>query len=117
MTESLSLKKCRDKLLDLGKKNRLLYFSYGASALRILSPEKEWLFDAIKGGKKVPFFDLDSYLENIGKPFHFLLDDECTEDDLQAAIASSRGDRIFLQPTSARKKLSQVLRIIKNTAD
>ena len=64
MTESLSLKKCRDKLLDLGKKNRLLYFSYGASALRILSPEKEWLFDAIKGGKKVPFFDLDSYLEN-----------------------------------------------------
>ncbi|MBP5092157.1 MAG: DUF4011 domain-containing protein, partial [Bacilli bacterium] len=117
MAELLSLKKCRDKLLDLGKRNRLLFFSYGASALPILSPEKEKLYGDLRSGKKVAIFDLDSYFEAIKKPFHFFLDEECTHDDRQAALASARSDQLVLYSVSARKKLSQSLRLLKNTAD
>lgn len=64
--ESLNLKKCCEQLLDMGKRNRLLYFSYGRSYLKVLFPSSEMLFNAFVSGKKLSFFDVDNFFEKNG---------------------------------------------------
>jgi len=62
--ESLNLKKCCDQLLEMVKRNKLLYFSYGRSYLETKFPDSSSLFASLLSGKKLTFYDFDKLLRN-----------------------------------------------------
>lgn len=65
--QSLDLQKCADELLDLGKRNKLLYFSEGTNILHAISPlSNDELFQEFLEGKQFIPFDLDSLQEKLG---------------------------------------------------
>ena len=65
--ESLNLNRCCNELLDMGKRNRLLYFSEGGASLRVFSSlSEEKLFERFKSGKAFSPFPLDSLQKRFG---------------------------------------------------
>lgn len=65
--ESLNLTKCCNELLDMGKRNRLLYFSEGGASLQVYSAlSQEKLFEKFKSGKVFSPFPLDSLQRKLG---------------------------------------------------
>lgn len=65
--ESLNLNQCCNELLDMGKRNRLLYFSEGGACLELFSSlSQEKLFEKFKSGKVFSPFPLDSLQKKLG---------------------------------------------------
>ena len=60
--DSLNLQRCLDELLDLGKKNRLLYFSETGGIIKTISSFSASDFlSSLLNNKRFSIFDLDRY--------------------------------------------------------
>ena len=107
----LTLQSCRERLLDLGKRNRLYAYQDDERHLPVLSPSLETLYQDLSNGKKLYLYDLDRTLEERGVSMERFLSPESQElHDEVFSLVPPRA--VFLLPTRP-KKLGRLVRAIQ----
>lgn len=119
--ESLSIKKCCDELLDLGKRNRLLYFAYKGPFVKIEYAEKiNLLFKKLEDGESLHVYSFDPMIQASGKTQVEFNSDEAIRDEVTKNAKSSyesmsnRDRYLFVTPKKA--PLNRALRTLRTTA-
>lgn len=98
--QSLNLQKCADELLDLGKRNRLLYFSESSGILKAISSlSNEELFRELMDGKQFPPFDLDGLQNTLG------LTNENLNNNTERQWFYSKAKESYLSSSDHEKKI------------
>lgn len=110
----LTLQSCRERLLDLGKRNRLYAYQDDEKHLPVLSPSVDALFEGLSRGKKLYLYDLDRTLEERGISMERFLSPESQglHDEILSSVPSQG---VFLLPTRP-KKLGRLVRAIASHA-
>ena len=114
-----------DKLLDLGKTNKLINFKeIKLRTLEILSPELEKVFKDISNGNVLTFYDVDTYvskLKDADLPLHEQDEDKGKYDKISKDFILHNLNNVIKtdQLLSFKKgeKLTKVLNNIKKVAD
>lgn len=112
--ESLTLEKCRERLLELGKRNRLYAYVEGERHLPILAPSLDELYRLFESGEKAYLYDLDNALSKRDIPYSLFLVKDDADREEEVARAETLGE-IFLCPTRA-KKLSRMVKNLSSFA-
>ncbi len=117
--ESLSIKKCCDELLDLGKRNRLLYFTAQGPFLKAEYQEGiSNLFQKVTEGSTLHLYPFDSIISTSGRTQVEFNGDEAIRNELLEAARKSYlslsdgGKSFFVLPKKA--PLARALRNLRS---
>ncbi len=111
--DSINLQKCCNQLLNLGKRNKLLYYSDSYSNRRVISNQSEdSLFQSILDGDYFSFFDFDGYLNKNAITFDSYNTDFSVRKERMSRVRNEyqrQGDRnsLLLIPYRASFKTSK----------
>lgn len=110
--ESLTLRACRERLLDLGKRNRLYAYKPTERHLSILAPGIDALYSSFAQGLALPVYDLDTALPRLGITLEKYVRNEGQE--LVIEEANESGEVCFA--LNKEKKCSRTLKNIMGFA-
>lgn len=106
-TTSVNFDKWSEKLLDAGKGNKLINFKDSKlRTLDILSPDIKTIFDKIKNGSKLSFYDVDTFVENYNNETEY--SDEESENE-ETETKPTLTNSLIIEELSGKLKNTEIL--------